>query len=138
MQPCHEFSRSYKDSIAILPTPNQFCYDEQMRVFNQTKQTVLSEKINVPKTLLNQSLGLLKYKTPAAILLKTRFGIHTFGMHYSIDVLILDRENKIVAMKKNLKPNRIFIWNLNYEYVLELPEGTIQKTKSAIGDKILI
>jgi uncharacterized protein len=107
-----------------------------MKVCNNTRKTVLAEKIVEPKTLWEQSLGLLKYKTPTALLLKTRFGIHTFGMKYTIDILILDKQNCVAVMKKNLKPNRIFIWNIIYETVLELPEDTIQKTKTEIGDII--
>ena len=68
------------------------------------------------------------------MLLKTRFGIHTFGMKYTIDVLVLDKQNRVIALKENLKPNRIFLWNFNYETVLELPYGTIKETKSEIGD----
>jgi uncharacterized protein len=107
-----------------------------MKVINQTRKTVLAEKIVEPKTLVDQSLGLLKYKTPTPMLLKTRYGIHTFGMHYPIDVVILDKQNKVTTVKKKVKPNRIFVWDIHYETVLELPAGTIEKTKTEIGDSI--
>lgn len=107
-----------------------------MKVINQTRNTLLADKIIDPKTLLDQSLGLLKYKTPTAMLLKTRFGIHTLDMKYPIDVIILDKNNRVTALKENLKPNRIFIWNIKYNTVLELPGGTIHTTKTAIGDDL--
>jgi hypothetical protein len=72
------------------------------------------------------------------MLLKTHFGIHTFGMKYPIDILILDQQNCVVARKENLKPNTIFLWNPRYETVLELPAGTIKKTKTEIDDNILL
>src|SRR5579864_1918382 len=99
-----------------------------MKVTNQTRKTTLAENVIVPTSLLDQSLGLLKHNTPVAMLLKTRYGIHTFGMRYSIDLLILDKQNRIVVMKENLKPNNVFVWNIKYETVLELPSGTIKKT----------
>ena len=105
-----------------------------MTVKNKTKKTVLTTELIIPKSLLDQSLGLLKYKTPHAMLLKTHFGIHTFGMKYPIDVLILDNQNKVVAMKENLKPNKIFVWNFNYETVLELPTEIIKKTRTETRD----
>ncbi len=108
-----------------------------MKVINQTRNTILTENIIQPISLLDQTLGLLKHKTPTAMLLKTRFGIHTFGMKYPIDIVILDKENKVVVLKENLKPNLIFIWNFKYETILELPEGTIQKTKTEIDDTLL-
>src|SRR5258708_2790684 len=119
-----------------LPNLNKFCYDEQMKVTNQTKKTTIAEDIILPISLLDKSLGLLKYKTPVAMLFKTRFGIHTYSMKYPIDVLILNKQNRVVALKKNLKPYRIFLWNFNYETVLELPAGTIEKTKTQLKDQL--
>lgn len=109
-----------------------------MKAVNQTKKTVLADTLIMPKTLLDQSLGLLKYKTPTAMVFKTHFGIHTFGMKYHIDVVILDKKNKVATLKKNMKPNRIFVWNIIYETVLEFPAGVINKTKTKIGDVILL
>ncbi len=108
-----------------------------MKLTNITQQIILAQNVIIPTSLLDQSLGLLKYKTPVAMLFKTRFGIHTFGMRYAIDVLILDKQNRVVTMKKNLQPNRIFLWNPNYEIVLELPDGTINQTKTCLSDQIL-
>jgi len=107
-----------------------------MKVFNQTRNMIIAEEVIEPKTLLDKSLGLLRYKTPVAMLFHTRYGIHTFGMRYAIDVLILDKDNQVVAMKQELKPNLIFTWDTRYESVLELPRGTIKKTTTALGDTI--
>lgn len=96
----------------------------------------ISQDVVVPTSLLDQSLGLLKYKTPVAMLLKTRFGIHTLGMRYPIDVLILDKQNRVVIIKENLKPNNAFVWNIKYETILELPPHTIKKTKTQSGDTL--
>ncbi len=108
-----------------------------MKVINKTKKTILAENIIIPTSLLDQSLGLLKYPKPAAMMLHTRFGIHTFGMSYPIDVLILNKQNRIVAINKNMKPNKIFLWNIRYETILELPGETIHKTRTEFGDLII-
>ena len=105
-----------------------------MKIINHTKNVLITEKLLIPTTLLDQFLGLLKHKKPTAMLFKTRFGIHTFGMHYAIDVLILDKENNVVAMKENMLPNKIFLWNPKYETVLELPTETIKIKKINLGD----
>lgn len=81
------------------------------------------------KSVSDRLFGLNKYRKPFLLLLKTRFGIHTFGMSYSIDVLILSGEKKVVRMKRSLKPNRFFFWNPFYNIVIELPAGTIDKYK---------
>ena len=108
-----------------------------MKVINQTKQTTFAKKIVIPTSLLDQSLGLLRYKTPVAIFLKTRFGIHTFAMRYPIDVLILDKLNRVVSMKQSMKPNNIFIWDIKHDTVLEFPSGLIKKTKTMLKDTII-
>ena len=79
------------------------------------------------KNLREKIQGLIGKKKPQSLMLKTRFGIHTFGLKFPIDVLILNNENKVASIKKNLKPNRIFLWNPMHDKVLELPSGTIQK-----------
>lgn len=78
--------------------------------------------------------GLLFQPIPKPIFLRTRFGIHTFFLKFPIDVLILDEKNRIVAIKQNLKPFRLFFWNPTYSRVLELPPGTIHALKLHPGD----
>lgn len=107
-----------------------------MKVVNRTRKTILAEKIVIPTSLMEQTIGLLKYKAPTAMLLKTRFGIHTLDMRYEIDVLVLNKENHVAQLKENLKPNRIFVWNPKYHTILELPPGTIKQTKTKKGDLI--
>jgi uncharacterized membrane protein (UPF0127 family) len=97
---------------------------------------MLAENIIIPKTLLDQTLGLLKYNKPVTMLLKTHFGIHTFGMKYPIDIIILNSQNQIVALKKNLWPNSIYVWDIQYSTVLELPNGVIQKSKTQLQDDL--
>lgn len=109
-----------------------------MKIINQTRQTILAKEYIIPHTLHDQSLGLLKHPKPVAMLFKTRFGIHTFFMQYPIDVLILDKADKVAALRENLKPNHIFVWNPTFETVLELPAGTIEESQTNIGDKIII
>lgn len=80
--------------------------------------------------------GLIGKNKPYALVINTRFGIHTFGLKFPIDVLILNDKNNVVSIKKNLKPNRIFLWNPMYEKVVELPAGTIEEKQIKIKDRI--
>lgn len=88
------------------------------------------------KNVRDKVSGLLKYNKPRALILWTRFGIHTIGMKYAIDVMILDSEGKVVKIKSNLKPNNIFLWNPTYRVVIELPAATINKSKTQLNDVI--
>lgn len=82
--------------------------------------------------------GLLKKSNPRSLLFKTRFGIHTLGLKKAIDIIILDNNFRVVKLGISVKPNQFFFWNPKFSLVLELPEGTIKKTKTQIGDIVKI
>jgi len=82
-------------------------------------------------------LGLINPKNPKYLVLFTRFGIHTVFLHVYIDVVILDENNQIRAMKQQLRPFSFFFYNPKFYKVVEMPSGEIEKTCLHIGDKIL-
>ena len=63
---------------------------------------------------------------------KTR-SIHTFFMKEDIDVIMIDKENKVIYFKKNLKKNRILIKKKAY-HTIELPHNSLNKIN--INDKL--
>lgn len=92
----------------------------------------------VKKLTFSQSVTGLIFRKPQNVYFRTHFGIHTFFMKYPIDVILLDESGKVMKIKKNLKPNKIFLWNFKYSRVVEMPEGTILKMGIDSGDKILL
>ena len=100
---------------------------------NRTRKTVISKR-HCRKAAFGKVKGLIGEKTPEAIVFKTRFGIHTFLLQFPIDVIILDKNARIVAIKRNMKPNRVFFWNIRFDKVIELPVGGLEKSKTQIGD----
>lgn len=90
------------------------------------------------KTFLQKSIGLLDTAVPTPVYFNTRWGIHTFGMKYPIDVIILDNKNIVQVYNQHLHPNRVFFWSPVYRSVLELPGGQIQKKKIQKGSVITI
>lgn len=88
------------------------------------------------KSIQEKIAGLIGKNEPENLLITTRFGIHTFGLKFPIDVLILDNTNKVVSIKQRLKPCRIFLWNPVYEKVIELPSGTVKEKSIELHDTI--
>ncbi|MDP2637781.1 MAG: DUF192 domain-containing protein [Candidatus Levybacteria bacterium] len=88
------------------------------------------------KNIKEKVRGLIGREKPDSLMIKTHFGIHTFGLKFPIDVLILNDKNEVMSLKKNLLPNRIFLWNPLYEKVIELPICTIEKKKIKTSSKI--
>lgn len=85
---------------------------------------------------LKKIKGLIGLKKIEPLYFQTRFGIHTFGVKFPIDVVILNDNETVVAIKQYFKPNRIFLWNPKYKNVLELPTKTVDKEKIKVGEKI--
>jgi len=103
---------------------------------NESRKTILFENYKLGKSFFDKAFGLLIPSNPRNMLFKTRFGIHTFFMKENIDLIVLDKKNRVVSLKINVKPNRIFLWNPRFDTILELPNGTIKKSKTEIGDEL--
>jgi len=83
--------------------------------------------VRVLTNIVEKSVGMIGSEKPFPLFFTTRFGIHTFGMRFPIDVLILDPHFRIVKIAENVKPNRVLFWSPLFYNVVELPEGDINK-----------
>lgn len=108
-----------------------------MKIVNQTTGVIISENAQYLTVLVDKTLGLLNPNFSRYLWFNTRFGIHTFGLKTPIDVLVLDKNYKVVYSKPNLLPWRIFIYSPVYNQVIELPANTINKNSIRVGDKIV-
>ncbi len=93
-------------------------------------------KVKKLTSFKERSKGLIGAHSPTPVYFKTRWGIHTFFMKYPLDIVIADNSFNVIKIKEHLKPNRIYIWNPKFFNVFELPIGTIEKEKIAIGATI--
>ena len=100
---------------------------------NTTKKTIVSQKFSKKKGL-GKLRGLIGNKPSQTLIFKTRFGIHTFFLSSPIDLIVIDKNKKVVFIKKKVKPNRLVFWNIKYDTVIEMPSGTLEKSKTRKGD----
>jgi uncharacterized membrane protein (UPF0127 family) len=61
--------------------------------------------------------------------------IHTFFMRFAIDLVYLDRKNRIKKIASRVPPWRLSACLSAYS-VLELPSGTVENSRSCPGDFI--
>ena len=59
-----------------------------------------------------------------------------FGMHFAIDALYLDEQQRVVRVVHRLGPWRIGPMDPGAEYVIEMPAGTLAPTQTMLGDCI--
>jgi uncharacterized membrane protein (UPF0127 family) len=112
-----------------------------VKAINLTTHKELACNLVKAANLFARIKGLLGRKSilpGEALLLKPCNGIHTFGMRFAIDVIFLDRKNRVMAVTKDLRPNRLTRLYLHAAGVLELPPGTVEATATAIGNEIAI
>ena len=112
-----------------------------MPVINLSKQTWLATKVRKADNFLTRLVGLLKRTHPGpeeALWLMPSKGIHTIGMKFPIDVVFLTRDNHVVGLMSGLPPYRISAIHLRGYSVLELPNGTIKKSRTELGDQFEI
>jgi uncharacterized protein len=93
-------------------------------------------KVRVLQSLPEKIIGLIGSKAAYPIFFQTRWGIHTFGVRFPIDVLILDSHYRVVRIKSYLPPNRLFFWPIIYNHVIELPTGEVDRLKIKIGEVV--
>ncbi len=110
-----------------------------MKAVNLHNQRELAENLVAARNIFSRIKGLLgKDSLPPghALLIKPCNGVHTFGMRFPIDVIFLDRENRVVAVSENLRPNHLSSLHFRAASVIELPAGTIKATATAVGDEV--
>jgi len=83
-------------------------------------------------------LGKSDMQLGEALWIKPCMSIHTFFMRFPIDIIFLNKRNKVIALIKNLKPNRLTRLYLSAASVLELPAGTLNTTDTRVKDEIEI
>ncbi|MBS4197904.1 DUF192 domain-containing protein [Lederbergia citri] len=110
-----------------------------MTLVNVTLNQVISKNITQANSFFSRLKGLMfSKKEKKSIWIKPCRSIHTFFMNYSIDVLYLDKENRIAAIDQDLKPGKLGTYYPGVESVVELPSGTVEKTRVSVGHEVKI
>jgi uncharacterized membrane protein (UPF0127 family) len=113
---------------------------ELIRVINERSGAVLAESLISAHDSQSRRKGWLgRTSAPRgeAIWILPCEAIHCFFMHFPIDVVFLDRELRVIQVRRSVKPWRIAVCLKAYS-VMEFPEGVINATATAAGDKIIL
>ena len=114
---------------------------KKVQVFNQTRQSFLSLGVIVADTHLSRLAGLLgqrRLRSNEGLWVVPSRGIHTIGMLFVMDVIYLDKDDRVIHLIENLGPFRVAPIRLNCASVLELPVRSIFASDTRVGDKLEI
>jgi uncharacterized membrane protein (UPF0127 family) len=110
-------------------------------VLNETRQTSLGSRIEVADNGLRRLIGLLgrtSLQPGTGIWIMPCNSIHTFGMLFRFDLILIDREHRVVGLRERIRPFTLTLPNLRARSVLELAAGTIAQSRTQTGDQLRI
>ena len=108
-----------------------------MTITNVTKNTLIANRARIADSFISRLTGLLgKSSLPAgeALVITRSNCIHMFFMRFAIDAIFVDSENRAVGLAENLKPFHISPLFNKASRTIEIPAGTIQSSKTSLGD----
>ena len=110
-----------------------------LRLYNNTRNKAIADRIVLADTSLSRMVGLLgrKHLDPGeGLWIKPSSGVHTLGMSFAIDVVGLNKALQVVKLWSHLVPYRLTGVSWKVRSVIELPAGSIQKHGLELGDAL--
>jgi uncharacterized membrane protein (UPF0127 family) len=113
----------------------------QVFVYNKTKETFLAFRVNIADSILSRLVGLLgrrSLKPDSGVWIVPANAVHTIGMLFTFDLVLIDKDFKVVGVRELVRPFRVTRPIFRAESVLELPAHSIFKSRTEVGDQLVI
>jgi hypothetical protein len=110
------------------------------RIFNETRGVELAGDAEVADRFASRLVGLMGRRDlprGAGLVIVPCSSVHGVFMRFAIDVLFLDREDRVLHAMR-LPRNGFSPLVRRARRAIELPQGTIQETKTAPGDIVRV
>src|SRR5438309_10823869 len=115
--------------------------DRYVFVYNKTKETFLAFRVKIADSIFSRLIGLLGRRslTPdSGVWICPANAVHTIGMLFSFDLVLIDKDFKVVGLRELVRPFTVTWPNHRAESVIELPAHSIFRSRTQIGDQLLI
>ena len=89
---------------------------------------------------MDRAIGLLAHRSlgrGAGLWISPSRGVHTWGMRFTIDVVALDADGTVVDLVPGMQPWRLRLPRRGTVGVLELPAGSLARTRTRLGHRVL-
>jgi len=112
-----------------------------IRIVNQTRGQILAKRGELARSFWARGRGLMgraALPDSYALVIYPEWSIHTFFMRVPIDVLFVDRDDRVIGLRAAMPPWRPYagVAPTRGRYVIELPTGVIGATGTALGDQL--
>jgi hypothetical protein len=118
-----------------------FSKQRHVFVYNKTRETFLAFRVAVADSIVGRLVGLLGRRSlppDSGVWIVPSNAVHTIGMLFSFDLVLIDKNFKVVGLRELVRPFTITWPNHRAESVLELPAHSIFRSRTQIGDQLLI
>src|SRR3989338_3569800 len=110
---------------------------------NLTRKTIIFSRHRLCTSILSKATGLMVSLGISHALVfvfrdEQRVHLHMLFVFFPIDVILLDSKKRVVEVKENLKPFAFYSSRSKACYAIEVPSGTVRKSRTEIGDKVTI
>lgn len=112
-----------------------------MKLVKSNNNEVICDNLLIADSFFRRFKGLMFTKNLPyyqGLYIKPCNSIHTFFMNYSIDVLYVDKNHKILAINEEFEPGRIGPYVKGAKAVIELPAGKVKERELNVGQALLI
>lgn len=112
-----------------------------MKAINQDNGQILASRVEGAYTFIKRLRGLLFTKSLPngdALHIQPCRSVHTFLMNYAIDILYLDKHQKVIGMDESLQPGQTGRKFRQTYSVIELPLGIIKETNTQVGQTVIL
>jgi uncharacterized protein len=108
-----------------------------VRVVNRTRGAVLADRAELADTYWTRFIGLMgrgELPRGGGLVLKPGGGIHMWFMRIPLDVIHVDKRDRVTHVLRGIKPWRFGPLFVGGKLAIELAEGTAAQTQ--VGDEI--
>jgi len=118
-----------------------FTKQRHVFVYNKSKETFLAFRVKVADSIFGRLVGLLGRRSlqcDSGVWIVPANAVHTIGMMFSFDLVLIDKNFRVVGLHELVRPFTITLPNRKAESVIELPAHTIFRSRTQIGDQLVI
>jgi len=112
-----------------------------VKLVNRTLDRVVCQRIELARTIWSRTRGLLG-RPPLArgegLIIEPCQSVHMFFMRHAIDVVFLDLDYRVVALRPDLRPWRVTRYFRDAYAALELPAGAVAQAGLELGHHLAL
>ena len=110
-----------------------------MIIRNKRKLTSLAVNCQTADSFLSRFKGLMGRETiteGSGLIITPCNSIHMFFMKFALDIVFLDKNNRVVHIAENIKPWRLSKIVRSATTAIELPINSVKASRTEIGDTL--